>query len=63
MRLTSSSEVICAAEQVLRHVIDAYAAPDKTFDDLLASIESEAKSDPLRKFSEACQKELRALCL
>ena len=62
MRLTSSSEVIRSAEQVVRHVIDAYAAPDKTFDDLLEAIESETLSDPLRHFSEACRSELYALC-
>jgi hypothetical protein len=42
-------------------VIDAYAAPDKTFDELRQSIEGEASRDPLRNFSEACRLELRAL--
>src|SRR5437016_2523517 len=32
MRLTSSAEVIAAAEEVIQQVIEAYAAPDLTFD-------------------------------
>jgi hypothetical protein len=62
MRLSSSKEVIRRAEQVVRHVIDAYAAPDKTFDDLLEAIKSERRSDPLSDFSEACRREVRGLC-
>ena len=33
MRLTSSRAVISAAEEVVRQVMDAYAAPNLTFDD------------------------------
>jgi len=61
MRLSSSAEVIRLADQMICHVINAYAAPDKTFEELRQSIESEAVSDPLRDFSEACRFELRAL--
>ena len=61
MRLTSSSAVIDAAEQVLRQVADAYAAPDQTFDDLRERIRGQDFRDPLRGFSEACRMELHAL--
>jgi hypothetical protein len=61
MRLSSSDEVIHLAEQVIRYVIDAYAAPDRTFEELRRSMESEVYRDPLRRFSEACRLELRAL--
>lgn len=61
MRLTSSDAVVSAAEKVLRHVMDAYAAPDKTFDELRAYIKAEEDYDPLRDFSAACRLELSAL--
>jgi hypothetical protein len=34
MRLTSSDPVIVAAEGVMHEILDAYAQPDKSFDDL-----------------------------
>jgi hypothetical protein len=62
MRLTSSEEVIRVADQVIRRVIQAYAAPDKTFDELRQQIAgNEEKWDPLRGFAEACRAELRVL--
>jgi hypothetical protein len=62
MRLTSSDEVIRVADQVTRLVIQAYAAPDKTFDELRAHIAAEAAQwDPLREFAEACRVELLSL--
>jgi hypothetical protein len=61
MRLISSPGVIRIAEQVFRRVIEAYAEPDRTFDELRQRIASVADDDPLRDFSEACTAELRAL--
>jgi hypothetical protein len=61
MRLTSSDEVIRIAEQVIRQVIEAYATPDLTFDELRQRAGSEEGIDPLREFSEACRMELRAM--
>jgi hypothetical protein len=62
MRLTSSDEVIRVAEQVTRLVIQAYTAPDKTFDELREHIAAEDERwDPLREFAEACRVELRSL--
>jgi len=61
MRLTSSNEVVRAAEQVTRLVVDAYAAPDKTFGDLRKALESDEFFDPLREFSKVCKTELSAL--
>ena len=61
MRLTSSTEVIAAAEEVMRQVIDAYAAPDLTFEDLRRSLRGGEFRDPLRAFSEACRAELQAV--
>jgi hypothetical protein len=62
MRLTSSDEVIRLADYVIRLVIQAYAAPDKTFDELRQHIAaSDEQWDPLRGFAEACRAELRTL--
>ncbi len=61
MRLTSSGEVTRVAEQVVRFVVEAYSAPDKSFDELREFVGSEDIRDPLREFSEACRTELRAL--
>jgi len=60
MRLTSSEAVVAAAEQVVRQVIEAYAAPNHTFDDLRQRTQAQGFRDPLRDFSEACRAELLA---
>jgi hypothetical protein len=62
MRLTSSDEVIRVADHVIRLVIQAYAAPDKKFDELRQRIAASGEQwDALRGFAEACRAELRAL--
>jgi hypothetical protein len=61
MRLTSSGEVIRVAEQVVRFVVEAYAAPDKSFDELREGLKSGDEGDPLSEFGEVCRVELRAL--
>ena len=61
MRLWSSSEVISKAEHVIHHVIDAYASPDKTFDELRQNMDAAVSHDPIKAFSEACRLELKAL--
>ena len=61
MRLSSWNQVIRLAPLVFLHVIDAYAAPNRSFDELRQSIENEAGRDLVRNFSEACRLELRAL--
>ena len=58
MRLTSSEAVVAAAEEVIRQVIEAYAAPNQTFTDLRQRAQDDEFRDPLRKFSEACRAEL-----
>jgi hypothetical protein len=62
MRLTSSDEVIRVADHVIGLVIQAYAAPDKSFDELRQRIAAGNEQwDPLRGFAEACRAGLRAL--
>jgi hypothetical protein len=61
MRLISSAEIIEAADEVIRSIVESYAAPIKSFDDLRQSLDDGEFRDPLRKFSEMCRAELDAL--
>lgn len=61
MRLTSSTEVIRVAEEVVLQMIEAYADANKTFDELRKVVRNEDDFDPLRNFAEACRTELRVL--
>ena len=61
MRLTSSPAVIAAADEVIRQIVDSYAEPGKSFEDLRLSLDGGEFRDPLRRFSEVCRAELSAL--
>jgi hypothetical protein len=60
MRVLSSSEIVEKAETVVRTVLDAYFAPNKTFPELCDMVNSH-EMILLRDFSVACREELRAL--
>jgi hypothetical protein len=59
MRLSSSTRVLAAGEEVVREIIDSYAKPNLT----AKEIESRAarEDDPLRKFSAICRDELESM--
>lgn len=57
MRLMSSREVIVAAENLARLVLETYASPNRTFEQLRESMTTD-QSDPLEAFGEACRTEL-----
>jgi hypothetical protein len=61
MRLASSDEVIRLADRVIREVTEAYAAPDRTFDELRERIGGDEPPDALTDFGEACRVELRSV--
>jgi hypothetical protein len=61
MRLTSSSEIIKHAEQVIRLIIAAYADPNRTFDEFKQHVQDPEPADPLKAFTEACREELTGL--
>jgi hypothetical protein len=61
MRLISSAELVQAARQVLQQVVEAYAAPDRSFAELRERLRGNDGSDPLQDFSEACRRELGLL--
>jgi signal transduction histidine kinase len=60
MRLTSSRDVIQAAESVMRLVSDMYAAPNLTSQQMYEKAQG-GKLDPLAQFGEACRAELGIL--
>jgi hypothetical protein len=57
-RLASSGKDIHLADQVIREVVEAYAAPD-AFDELRECIRGDEPPDALKDFGEACRIELR----
>lgn len=59
MRIVSSQQVILAAEHIAREIVDAYAAPKKTFSEIQEMLHHDAV-DPLREFSNACRAEFEA---
>jgi hypothetical protein len=61
MRLFSSSEVIVAAEQVARVVVESYIAPNRSLQQLHDAVMDGERLDPLAKFAEACRRELSGL--
>ena len=63
MRVLSSPEVIAAAENIMRKIVDTYAAPKKTFSELGEMLHQEHQDtvDPLREFAEACRAEFEEL--
>ena len=58
MRILSSPEVVKHADQVVRVIIEAYLAPNRTFRDVAELLDNESMN-PLRDFSNACRDELR----
>jgi hypothetical protein len=58
IRLVSSDAVLVAAEECCDRVIDLYAKPNRTMDELLTTVHS-AELEALKHFSDACRVELR----
>jgi hypothetical protein len=58
IRLVSSDAVFNTAEECCNRILDVYAEPNRTPDQLIAAIRSDEMAF-LRKFSDACRLELR----
>lgn len=58
IRLVSSSQIVEAAETVVRTIVDTYLAPNMTMEEMRANW-IDRHIDPLRDFSEACRQELQ----
>lgn len=57
IRLVSSDAVFNAAEECSSRILDVYATPNRTVDELIGAIRSDEMAF-LRKFSDACHVEL-----
>jgi hypothetical protein len=62
MRVLSNMQTIEKADRVVKMIVDTYFAPNKTLTELRGMLNSSA-IDPLRDFSETCQKNYKALVL
>ena len=58
MRLISPPEVVSAAEAVMVAVVDAYAAPNRSFREIREEVAA-GVVDPLRPFGEICRQDLQ----
>ena len=58
IRLVSSEPVLAAAEECCERVVDLYAQPNRTIDQIYAVMRSE-ELEFFNRFSEACRVELR----
>jgi hypothetical protein len=57
IRLVSTDAVLAAAEACIRQIIDLFARPNMTVDQMRRAFEHEG-FDPIKDFSIACRKEL-----
>ena len=55
---TTWLEVIAAAEQVVRVVVNSYIAPNRSLKELRDAVLDGEKLDPLAHFADACRQEL-----
>ena len=61
MRLRSSRPVVEAAERLIALVVDTYASPNLTFEQVRAKFMKGEDPDPLADFGGTCREELEAL--
>jgi hypothetical protein len=59
IRLSSSPEVLVAAEKVVRGIINTYAKPNLTPEQI--QLRATSAEDPLRSFSDICRAELESM--
>ena len=57
IRLVATDPVLAAAEACIRQIIDLYAKPNMTVEQIRLAFERD-RLDPIRDFSVACRKEL-----
>jgi hypothetical protein len=57
IRLVASDPVLAAAEACLREIIDLFAKPNMTVEEIRLAFERD-RLDPIREFSVACRKEV-----
>jgi hypothetical protein len=57
IRLVATDSVLAAAEACIRQIIDLYARPNMTVEEIRLAFERD-RLDPIKDFSVACRKEL-----
>jgi hypothetical protein len=57
IRLVATGPVLATAEACLRQIVDLYARPNMTIEEIRLAVERD-RLDPIRDFSVACRKEL-----
>jgi hypothetical protein len=60
IRLVAADSVLAAAEACSRQIIDLYAKPNMTVEEIRLAFERD-RLDPIRNFSAACRTELREI--
>jgi hypothetical protein len=58
IRLVSSDAVLTVAEECFDRIVDLYAKPNRTMDELVTTLHS-GEFEVLKHFSDACRVELR----
>ncbi len=61
MRLTASDEITAAAHNVMREIVEVYAAPNRTLSEIREEIGEGPVRSPLTAFAEVCRAELKRL--
>jgi len=61
MHLISSRDVIRTADEVVRVVVETYASPNITFEEVRERMRGGETRDPLKEFTKACKAELDVL--
>ena len=60
IRLVGSDAVLATAEKVADNIVDSYAGPPRTFEDLYKVVRKD-HVDPLKEFTEACREERQSM--
>jgi hypothetical protein len=60
IRLSASDAVLAQAEEIVKFIMEQYFAPNVSIEYLRERVRN-GDTDPLKRFSEACRRELMAM--
>jgi hypothetical protein len=60
IRIVAADRVLASAEACCRQIVDMYAKPNMTIDQIRAAFDH-GQIDPIKEFSTACRRELREI--
>ncbi len=61
MRILSSPEVVIAADELARAIVDSYIAPNRSLKELRDAFMDKSRLDPVGKFAAVCRKDLEGM--